>query len=649
MKLQRALIFSAFAAVVAVAVFALAIWGSGGITTAQAQDAPQAPAGFRVTNGSHIGTAIFNWSASIAAGPQNYRVGWLAVDDYLANRENNAWVAKFGHEDVTALADYTVTGLQPGTDYYFIVGLWRDDGGISWSEWRRLRLHPAELDARDRTRIYVEEAIARYEKYGRDATVDYYRGPRSVEGERALMLLTGDDQTVLASVVYPHLILSNSFTRPGTPMGDLIAQATPEGYWVSGVPLLNPATGQQGRSVFLVIRHDGLIFGSGHFPTREEYAKDYVQQAIALYEREGRAAAIAFYNSQDSIVGEFYLFLMGADDLYLAHPIFPHLIGSDVKDLPNLDLAGNPLGEEIAKATEAGIWVDYRWPNPVTRVEELKSAWVVRHDGLIFATGYYTPDPDAAPPAWKDADPREYTVTYVNNAIARYEREGLEALQHYYNSVGSFEGQWYLFATDANDHYVLHPLLPDLIGTDIKDLPQKDSEGNDLGKTIAGATAGGEGIWVEYDWPHPFTLQEVPKVTYVARHEDGTLFASGYYPDTEDPRAYTQQYVADAIARYDREGREAAIAYYNSPESIDGQWSLIMVSASDGVILANGIFPNTVGRIMRYINEAGVTEAGKWFPPQPAENPLAPELNRLQNWAVLHDGIIFVSGYFFSE
>ena len=355
--------------------------------------------------------------------------------------------------------------------------------------------------------------------------------------------------------------------------------------------------------------------------------------------------AIAFYDSPSSLDGEFYLFLIGADDIYLAHPILPHLKGTDIKDV--VDSTGYALGVEIAKATGEGHWVEYLWPNPVTRIEEPKTAWVVRHDGLIFATGYYTPDPDTAP-AWKDADPAEYTVTYVQKAIERYDRDGLEALQSYYNSVGSFEGQWYLFATDADDVYVLHPLFSRLIGTDIKNLANKDSEGNPLGESLAAAQDGEEGIWVEYLWPHPFTLQEVPKVAYAVRHK-GLLFASGYYPEAEDPRAYTQKFVADAVARYKRDGREATIAYYNSPESIDGQWLLTMASEQDGTILTNALNPNLVGTVVPGVGQLGITEEGIWFPPYTTDNPLAPEKNRRQEWAVLYDGIIFVSGYYFSE
>ena len=156
------------------------------------------------------------------------------------------------------------------------------------------------------------------------------------------------------------------------------------------------------------------------------------------------------------------------------------------------DTTGYELGKEIAEAAEAGHWVDYLWPHPVTGVAEPKAAYVVRHDdGLIFASGYYTPDPGTEPPAWKDADPREYTVTYVEEAIDRYERDGLESLKAYYNSVASFEGQWYLFVTDADDTYIVHPLIPTLIGTDVKTVTSSDNP--DLGRQIADATSEGHG------------------------------------------------------------------------------------------------------------------------------------------------------------
>ena len=491
------------------------------------------------------------------------------------------------------------------------------------------------------TQAYVEAAIARYERDGLEATLAYYNSEESIEGERGMMILQAGDQTVLSSVLYNQLIGTNSYTAPDTPLGSLIAQATTAGHWVESFSV-NPVTQQQEPSLFLLVLHDGLIFGSSHSIVRDDLAGftlDYVQKAIAMYDREGREATIAYYDSRESVDGEFYLFLIDENDRYIAHPIFPHLKGTDVKDVVDTD--GYELGEEIAKATEEGHWVDYLWLNPVIDLKEPKSTWAIRHDGIIFASGYYTPDPNAEPPAWKGADPEEYTVTYVENAIARYDRDGLEAMKHYYNSVVSFEGQWYMFIMDANDLYIVHPVFPHLIGTDIKDVV--DTDGYELGEEIAKATE--EGHWVDYLWPHPFTLQDAQKVAYVVRH-DGLIFASGYYPE-EEPWVYTQAYVAEAIAYYDREGLEATVAYYNSPESVDGQWFLNMVDA-DSTLLTSPLFPNQIGQIVEFPDPTLVTEEGEWFKSR-AYNPLAPEKDQLYVWAIRHDGLLFMASYFSSE
>ena len=497
---------------------------------------------------------------------------------------------------------------------------------------------PPSANPRELTRAYVEAGIARYERDGLEATLAYYSSEESAEGERNMMILQAGEQTVLASLVYPQFIGTNTFTAPETTLGRVLAQATAEGHWSESLGF-NPVTQQQEPRLSLFVLHDGLIFVSGHFIVREDLADftmDYVQKAMDFYDREGRDATIAYYDSRESVDGQFYLFLIDENDIYLAHPIFPHLKGTDIKDVVGSD--GQKLGEEIAMATEEGHWVDYLWPHPVTRVEEPKSAWVIRHDGLIFASGYYTPDPNVEPPAWKGVDPREYTVTYVEKAIARYDRDGLDALKHYYNSVASFEGQWYMFIMDENDFYIVHGLLSDLIGTDIKDVV--GSDGYELGKEIAKATE--DGIWVEYLWPHPLTLQEVPKVGYAVRH-DGLIFASGYYPEVEDPAAYTQAYVADAIAYYNENGLEATVAYYNSSESIDGQWYLTLADANNKII-AYAINPGRIGTPVLWT----ATEEGKWTQ-RPFFNPRTAEDDVAHIWAVLHDGLIFSSSYFTSE
>ena len=157
---------------------------------------------------------------------------------------------------------------------------------------------------------------------------------------------------------------------------------------------------------------ENLVVGdaaaSAHSNLQENVAeatKAYVNRAIAKYDEDGLEATIVHYNSQDSLEGNFYLFLIGSDDYYIAHPIFPQLIGTDIKDVVSSD--GQEMGKEIARANERGIWVEYLWPNPITRVEEPKTTWAIRHDGLIFASGFYTSGDTTETPAWEDSERSE--------------------------------------------------------------------------------------------------------------------------------------------------------------------------------------------------------------------------------------------------
>ena len=502
------------------------------------------------------------------------------------------------------------------------------------------------------TRAYLQKAMDYYDANGLDATVAHYRADESVEGERTLVLLDATESVLL---VYRTVsALQGQYVGPGSRFSNLqslIDRATEEGAWATSRGI-NPVTKQEEPRRILAVLHDGMVFVSGHSVLAEDVAestREYVAKAIARYDKDGIDATIAYYNSQDSLDGQFYLFLIGADDIYVAHPIFPHLIGTDIKDVVGSD--GQELGKEIAEATEDGIWVEYLWPHPTTRREMQKVAWAIRHDGLIFASGYYAGGPEAGTPAWRDADPREYTVQYVERAIERYERDGLESMIHYYNSVASFEGEWYLFATDENDIYHVHPLIPGLRGTDIKDVV--GSDGYELGKELAKA-GDGEGVWVEYLWPHPVTLEEVPKVGYAVRR-DGMIFASGYYVQVEDPAGQTKAYVQKAIEYYEANGLDATIARYNSPDSIDGQWSLTLADENDIVRVAF-LAKHLIGTDIKDVSSprnprqigaeiAAATEEGRWvssiFP-----NVRSSETLYAHTWAIRYDGLLFTSRYY---
>ncbi|MDE0654241.1 MAG: cache domain-containing protein [bacterium] len=115
---------------------------------------------------------------------------------------------------------------------------------------------------------------------------------------------------------------------------------------------------------------------------------DFVQAAIDFYDSEGRQATLGHYNTPDSADGENYLFILDENGVLIAH-LNQELLGRDVHTSFGVDVDGNRFGLLMLEATAEGMWIDYVYLNPHTGFRELKHSWVVRHDGLIFGSGWY--------------------------------------------------------------------------------------------------------------------------------------------------------------------------------------------------------------------------------------------------------------------
>ena len=509
------------------------------------------------------------------------------------------------------------------------------------------------------TREYVMRAIEHYDRDGREAALAYYNSQESLEGVRSMFIFDPTTHTTWATLVRRDIV---GIPLIGVDAGEFTAfllgwiAATAEGEGWLEYQSTNPLTGQLEPKRSFGIRHDGLIFTAGHFILREnigDATKNYVNRAIRYYDENGLEATVAHYNSRDSMDGFFYLFLMDENDIYLVHPIRHDLRGTDIKEVTGKDFEGNyyELGKDIAKATEEGDWVEYLWLNPVSGRDEAKTTWAIRHDGLIFASGYYNPLPEDERPPWMVADPREYTLDYVNRAIKRYEEDGVDAMVAYYDSVASFEGEWYLFATDADDIYIVHPFRPNLKGTDIKDVAR---DGFELGKALAKAGEG-EGVWVEYLWPHPATLREATKISYAVR-KDGLLFASGYYPAPKDLPAFAQDFIQEAVDVYESKGMDAVKEIYGAGENSGGLWFLTVLD-ENGIYVVNGTAPNLVGFDSNQLPLVDVdgnpafqevsktTEAGRWINiPWAVVN--GPENLIAHAWVVRRDNLFLATIYY---
>ena len=254
------------------------------------------------------------------------------------------------------------------------------------------------------------------------------------------------------------------------------------------------------------------------------YTKFFVESAINRYETEGLDATLAHYSSPESVDGQWYVFIIDENDLSIAHPD-PARIGLDLKGWVGADANGYEFGPQMLSATEEGAWVSYVYKNPESGAIDsgdfselqLKNAWVVRHDGLLFGSGWYVNADEftkslvfAAVNKFRSAG-LEATIAYFTGPESVY--SGLAATIDYYNSAETVEGEWFAFIADSSGTIVDH-YDKALVGTDLKDL---------LGTEIFEVPA--EGNWV--------TTESV-RVWVVG--DGGMVFGSGWHGGHDEAR-----------------------------------------------------------------------------------------------------------------
>ena len=219
---------------------------------------------------------------------------------------------------------------------------------------------------------------------------------------------------------------------------------------------------------------------------------------------QGLDATLAYYNRPESVDGQWYVFIIDGNDLVIGHPDANRL-GLDVKGWVGIDANGYNFGPDMLSATEEGKWVSYVYRNPESGglgIDfdhlDLKNVWAVRHDGLLFASGWYI-----------DAD--EFTKSLVATAARVFREVGLEGTIAYYNSAENVEGDWFAFIADESgtiiDHY-----RKEMVGKSLEDV---------LGTDTFEATA--EGDWV---------TTESLRVWVVG--QDGITFGSGWHSGNDE-------------------------------------------------------------------------------------------------------------------
>jgi len=116
-----------------------------------------------------------------------------------------------------------------------------------------------------------------------------------------------------------------------------------------------------------------------------------VKKAIAYIKTYGKEKAFAEFSNQD---GQFkdrdlYIMVYDMEGNNKAHGANAKLIGknlSDIKDADGKFIVKSFIETASAKGTG---WVDYKWPNPVSKAIEPKSTYVEKYEDILIGCGIY--------------------------------------------------------------------------------------------------------------------------------------------------------------------------------------------------------------------------------------------------------------------
>jgi cytochrome c len=116
-----------------------------------------------------------------------------------------------------------------------------------------------------------------------------------------------------------------------------------------------------------------------------------VKKAVAYLKENGKEKAFVEFNN---VKGQFvdrnlYIFVYNMSGKNLAHGANPRMVGKDQIEMKDVD--GKYIIRSFIELTSAkgSGWVDYKWPNPVTKAIESKSSYVEKVDDVIIGCGIY--------------------------------------------------------------------------------------------------------------------------------------------------------------------------------------------------------------------------------------------------------------------
>lgn len=207
--------------------------------------------------------------------------------------------------------------------------------------------------------------------------------------------------------------------------------------------------------------------------------------------------------------GDNYLWINDMQPVMIMHPMKPALDGKNLSDLK--DPNGKHLFNEFVRvcAADGDGFVDYMWPKPGKDKPVAKLSYVRLFKPWNWIIG---------------------TGVYIETAEQRFMEEAKRQIG---NLRFGPDGKDYFFILNTDLKMVMHPIKPDLNGSDLGNF--RDPQGKALFiEMIEVCKANGSGF-VDYMWPKPGEEKPVAKLSYVQLFPEwGWIVGTGIYVDDID-------------------------------------------------------------------------------------------------------------------
>ena len=161
------------------------------------------------------------------------------------------------------------------------------------------------------------------------------------------------------------------------------------GNWRAGAK--PSATGLVARAAGAAAAVFTLAAAAAEAAATPEEAKAFSERAAAHILAVGEQQAFADFTRPDGGFrqGELYVFCYDRNGINKAHGGNPAFVGRNLLHIKDPD-GREPNFLIVRTGFEQGRgWVDFKWPNPVTKRIEDKSAYVIRTGDVVCGVGYY--------------------------------------------------------------------------------------------------------------------------------------------------------------------------------------------------------------------------------------------------------------------